>query len=108
MNQYARGRRAEWKVRDWLLSEGATFCARTAGSKSPADLIAVFPLTDPGWKGAVFVQVKRAKPSKATARALQKLALETGTKWILVHYDRGIAGLEEFQTPKTPKKKKAR
>lgn len=42
MNQYARGRRLEWEVRDDLALNGYEVL-RTAGSKGAVDLIAIKP-----------------------------------------------------------------
>lgn len=42
MNRYAKGRRYEYKTRDYLYQLGARFVVRSAGSKGPFDLIAVF------------------------------------------------------------------
>lgn len=101
-SRYVSGRAAEYRVRDWLLENGALFVARTAGSKSPADLVAVYKvgtiamLHNGTSRGAIFVQVKRSKPTKATAKAIRELAASTGTRWLLVHYDRGIKSVEEF------------
>jgi hypothetical protein len=42
MTKYARGARAERLVRDELYSLGANIVLRAAGSKGPADLVAIF------------------------------------------------------------------
>ncbi len=40
MSRYAKGRRAEWKARDWLLAKvPGSHVIRSAGSKGPVDLV---------------------------------------------------------------------
>lgn len=68
MSNYAAGRRVEWAVRDDLARNGYTVF-RAAGSKGPADLIA---LKD---GEVLFVNVKRdTLPSPAERAALLALA----------------------------------
>ena len=42
-SNYNRGRRFEYKTRDYLYELGAVYVMRAAQSKGPADLIALFP-----------------------------------------------------------------
>lgn len=53
MSKYRNGRAFEYKVRDVLKDRGY-FVVRSAGSKSPADLIAI------NSKGVLLVQCKRS------------------------------------------------
>jgi len=54
MTNYAAGRRAEWKARDYFKAQGCDV-VRSAGSKGLADLVALCP------RDVVLIQVKRTK-----------------------------------------------
>jgi len=51
---YRKGYLVELKARDRLFDMGASLVLRSAGSRSPADLVAIFPQKREVW----FVQVK--------------------------------------------------
>jgi len=51
---YAYAKQVEYEARNRLLQEGASLVVRSAGSRSPADLIAIFPKKGEIW----LVQVK--------------------------------------------------
>jgi len=53
-SQYHKGRRAEYFAKRVLEDLGAELVVRSAGSKSPYDLVAIFPNAKEVW----FVQVK--------------------------------------------------
>lgn len=53
-SQYLKGRKAEYFAKRVLKDLGAEIVVRSAGSKSPYDLIAIFPKIKEIW----FVQVK--------------------------------------------------
>lgn len=57
---YGKGRRAEYYVRDKLEKMGATLVIRSAGSHSPADLIAIFPEKKEIWLVQVKAHSKRS------------------------------------------------
>ena len=68
MTNYRNGRDFEWAVRDALTADGYA-CIRSAGSKSPADLVCIKP------GEILFVQAKRdGKISPAERTALLALA----------------------------------
>lgn len=54
MTNYAAGRRAEWRARDWLRSKGCDV-TRSAGSKGLIDLVGLCE------RDVVLAQVKRTK-----------------------------------------------
>jgi hypothetical protein len=63
----------ELKAKEQLSRMGATLIIRSAGSKSPADLVAVFPQLREIW----FVQVKSSnmpKNSESLRRRFQRLS----------------------------------
>jgi len=73
MHLYRKGYVVELKAKEQLSRLGATLIIRSAGSKSPADLIAVFPQTREIW----FVQVKSGlmpKSLEALKRRFQILS----------------------------------
>jgi len=57
MNQYAKGRRAEYYWKKYLQEQGAKYIVRSAGSKGLTDLIAFFPSRKEIW----LIQVKSSK-----------------------------------------------
>ena len=57
---YAKGRRIEYRCKDILKKMGVSLVFRSAGSKGPADLIAIFPLRKEIW----LIQVKGYSVSK--------------------------------------------
>ena len=96
MTRYASGRRAEWAVRKRLESAGA-IVVRSAGSKGPADLVALFDY-------ATFcVQVKRAKPTAAETEAVRAASAKTEARWAMVHYNDGIQDVKVFRKGKPHK-----
>lgn len=71
MSHYAAGAQFERKVRDRLYADGARLVVRSAGSKGPVDLVALFP---PLWLPRL-VQVKRnGRMTKAAKKELLELA----------------------------------
>ncbi len=70
MNRYRRGYRIELRVRDLLRKEGY-LVLRSAGSKGPADLVAI------GKNGEVrLIQVKRIKEAKLIPQVLSKITVD--------------------------------
>lgn len=63
MTQYARGTRAEYRIRKWLEGRGH-FVTRSAGSRGPADLIAM------NGRECLAIQVKRGRWDKQKATDL--------------------------------------
>jgi len=82
MTNYAKGRRAEWAVRD-LLQEAGAIVVRSAGSKSPADLVAMFP------HRTYAIQVKTYKPTAADEVKCWKPSSDTEAAWVMVHFEGG-------------------
>jgi len=83
MTAYAKGRRAEWAVRDLMQAEGA-IVVRSAGSKSPADLVALFP------HKTYCIQVKTYKPSiKGDLQIAKEASRDTLAHWVVVWYELG-------------------
>jgi len=73
---YAKGRRFEWKVRDYLRKKGFTVI-RAAASK-PIDLVALRP------GEVLLVECKYNSPlTKARKRELLELAKATGAKVVI-------------------------
>jgi len=82
VTNYAKGRRAEWAVRD-LLQESGAIVVRSAGSKSPADLVAMFP------HRTYAIQVKTYKPTLGDSKKCDNASLDTQAVWVMVHYEGG-------------------
>jgi hypothetical protein len=82
MTPYSKGRRAEWAVRDLLQAEGA-IVVRSAGSKSRADLVAMFP------HKTYALQVKTYKPTKAELQTAKEASRDTLAHWVVVWYELG-------------------
>jgi Holliday junction resolvase len=72
--RYIAGRRAEYEARDLLISEGWPVVVRAAGSKGPADLVAV-NVGAAGSPRVLFVSVKKGagRATKAEREALRML-----------------------------------
>src|SRR3989304_6922232 len=83
MTRYATGRRFEWQTRDALKTGGAVFVMRAAGSKGPADLVAVYP------EWVWFVQCKVARPTAEERAKVQASASATNQRWAMVWKDGG-------------------
>jgi Holliday junction resolvase len=81
VNHYARGRAHEYAVRDALEAEGF-WCARAAGSKGKADIVALRAGERP-----VLVQVKAGGPqvSPAEREALYGAAVLAGALPVVAH-----------------------
>lgn len=84
MSAYARGADFERKVRDHLLAQGAKLVVRSAGSRSPVDLVAFWQPSMSGHPTAVLVQVKRdGRLTKASREALRTTAAGLGATAVL-------------------------
>ena len=81
MTNYAKGRRAEWAVRDVLYHNGAKHVIRSAGSKSEADLVAAFP------HRVYFLQVKTYKPTKQEMVDCFEASIDCAGIWVAVHWE---------------------
>lgn len=101
---YDRGRAAEYRAKQKLEEQGFTVF-RTAGSKSPCDLIALKPHTPIYWGDAsgriryapVFVQVKsgvRPMPRAEKAR-FKDFAVEHGARPLLIERGNQWTWLDE-------------
>ena len=66
---YRRGRRLEYRVRDDLKRMGAELVVRSAGSRGPCDLVAIFPDRGEIW----LVQVKSTRRAERELEILKKL-----------------------------------
>jgi Holliday junction resolvase len=84
MTNYAKGRRAEWAVRDKLQEAGA-IVVRSAGSKSPADLVAMFQ------HRTYAIQVKCAKPTPKEREGCCYASEHTEASWVMVWWEGGKA-----------------
>ncbi len=81
---YARGATFERRVRDALTAQG-WLVLRSAGSHSPADLVAWSPVEEPYGSRCWFVQAKRSGvPSAADRVALLAWADRAGAVAVLV------------------------
>ena len=67
---YVKGRKAEYRCREFLQGLGVGLVFRSAGSRGPADLVAFFPIKREIW----LIQVKTGKK----VPSLSKLAREYG------------------------------
>jgi Holliday junction resolvase len=81
VSHYAAGAAFERKVRDKLYEDGAKLVVRSAGSKGPVDLVALYEPAGPDFPAVVeLVQVKRGRGmTKAKRQALIELANSLGT-----------------------------
>lgn len=81
---YERGRNFEYKTRDRLYGEGAILVGRSAGSKGPADLLALFPA------GLRVVQCKKdGRLPRREREALLALTSEWVSAWLARQGARG-------------------
>lgn len=74
MNNYVKGRRVEYYIKDTLQKMGAEVVIRSAGSRTPFDLIAIFPRRQEIW----LIQVKK------DLRYLRRIELQKLRYWALV------------------------
>ena len=74
---YSRGRRFEYRVRDWLKAHGFELVIRSAGSKTPWDIVALRQGVGDPWQAQVWlVQCKGdGKPGPAVMRKLRAAIL---------------------------------
>ena len=91
MTRYQSGRVVEWKVRDMLLSAGASIVVRSAGSKTLADLVAMFK--DSTWA----IQCKRAKPSTAEVEGVRYQSRFTEAGWAIVWWQHAECEVQCFR-----------
>jgi len=95
---YQRGRAFEYRVRDRLLKDGATYVMRAASSKGAADLIALWPATfyDTTHMQVWLVQCKRGKGRLTALDAEELIAIghETGAVPVLARPGANGRGVE--------------
>jgi hypothetical protein len=95
--RYRKGRKLEYKVRDWLKTQGYRHFLRSSGSHSPIDLAAFGSKRRP-----LFIQVKTGSYiSDAEVKALEQFARDSDSpvfivfcrgsvdKWVWVSYNYG-------------------
>ena len=95
MSTYEKGRRAEHYVKRLLQMMGARLVVRSAGSKGPIDLVALFPDEGEVW----LIQVKKEKRSisKAERQVLEELSKSLqGPFFIRVYIATKVSGKYEF------------
>lgn len=101
MTNYRRGADFERRVKANLLDRGAAYVSRSAGSRSPVDLIAIWPwgvLQATIW----FVQCKRdGRLSSRDEIELISLAEKAGARPVLAHAGKSGRGIEFVSLPHT-------